>query len=175
MPSTCPLTSDLNFTPSSTAFGSAASAVAGVTPDPHIEQGHETFTETPAEGLSLLPLSSTARDLIVVLGLPCATQLYDQLEVPLAGCQVAPPSVETSTPATTPPPASVAVPEMVTLAPSVRLAPALGELIVELGAAVSVEAVAGTSPDCSVCGWAPMSANRLTVACFMLGSGGLPL
>jgi hypothetical protein len=41
----------------------------------------------------------------------------------VTGRQVLPPSVETSTPATTPPPASVAVPLMVTAEPSVRDAP----------------------------------------------------
>ena len=42
----------------------------------------------------------------------------------VAGCQVVPPSVETSTPATTPPPVSVAVPLIVTDEPSARSAPA---------------------------------------------------
>ena len=30
---------------------------------------------TPADGVSMLPLSSVARDMIVVDGLPCAIQL----------------------------------------------------------------------------------------------------
>ena len=55
-------------------------------------------------------------------------------------------SVETSTPATTPPPASVAVPEIVILPPSPRLAPFVGVVIVEVGAVASVEAVAADSP-----------------------------
>ena len=66
--------------------------------------------------------------------------------VNVAGCQVLPPSVETSTPATTPPPASVAVPVIVTAAPSWRFAPTAGEVIVELGGAVSVDAVAARQP-----------------------------
>jgi hypothetical protein len=45
----------------------------------------------------------------------------------------------------------------------------------EVGGVWSVEPVAGTSPDMSVAGWIPMSANRFTVACCMFGSGGLPL
>ena len=40
--------------------------------------------------------------------------------MPLAGCHVVPPSVETSTPATTPPPVSVAVPEIVIGEPLAR-------------------------------------------------------
>ena len=47
----------------------------GVAPTPQIEQVQPMVTGTPAEGVSRLPLSSTARDLIVVPGLPCATQL----------------------------------------------------------------------------------------------------
>ena len=42
---------------------------------PQIEQVQPTLSETPADGVSMLPLSSTARDLMVALGLPCATQL----------------------------------------------------------------------------------------------------
>ena len=39
---------------------------------------------------------------------------------------------------------------------------------------VPCEAVTATSPDCSVPGCTPMSANRLTVACCILGSGAEP-
>ena len=42
-----------------------------------------------------------------------------------------------------------------------------GEVIVEVGGVVSVDAVAGVSPDISVVGCTPMSANRFTVACCM--------
>ena len=94
---------------------------------------------------------------------------------PCAGCQVVPPSVETSTLPTWPPPdspaTSVAVPLIVTGAPLATLEPSSGELITELGGAVSVEAVAPTRSPCSVSGWAPMSASTLTVACCMRGSG----
>ena len=48
--------------------------------------------------------------------------------------------METSTPATTPPPLSVAVPVIVTVVPSATVAPAAGEVIVEVGAVVSVDA-----------------------------------
>ena len=51
----------------------------------------------------------------------------------------APPSVETSTPATTPPLVSVAVPVIVTALPSAIEAPDAGEVIVELGGVVSVD------------------------------------
>ena len=56
-------------------------------------------------------------------------------------------SVETSTPATTPPPVSAAVPEMVIFPPSPMLDPPAGEVIVEVGAVVSADAVATDSPD----------------------------
>src|SRR6185295_5252696 len=92
-----------------------------------------------------------------------------QLVVPVAGCHVVPPSVETSTPATWPP-LSDAVPEIVTFWPSLTVE---GTLRVEVGAVVSVEAEAPVRSDCIVAGWAPMSANRFTVACSMLRSAGL--
>src|SRR5262249_61041839 len=98
-----------------------------------MEHGHATLTVTPADGVSRFPLSSAALVRIVVVGLPCATQLYDQLVVPVAGCQVVPPSVETSTPATTPPPVSAAGPETVTAAPSARFAFGAGEGRGEVG------------------------------------------
>jgi hypothetical protein len=44
---------------------------------------------------------------------------------------------------------------------------AAGAVIVEPGALASVDALAATSPDCSVAGCAPMSARRLSVACCM--------
>jgi hypothetical protein len=68
----------VNFIPTVTALLSPESGAPPGVPDPHSEHGHETLTLTPAEGVSMLPLSSVARDMIVVEGLPCATQLYDQ-------------------------------------------------------------------------------------------------
>src|SRR5262245_44962192 len=115
-----PATSDWNFTPSSTALPSPLIA-AGVAEVPNRLQGQvwpPTATVTPAEGLSTLPLSSVARDLIVTWPAPDARQVYDQLPRPVAGCQLAPPSVDTSTPPTTPPPWSPAVPVIVTLVPT---------------------------------------------------------
>src|SRR4051812_47945658 len=105
MPVTRPKASDLNLTPTSTPLVSPASTCAGVT-EPHSEQLQATFTRTPLDGVSTLPLSSVARTRITVDGLPWANHEYVQLEVPVAGCHVVPPSVETSTPATTPPPPS---------------------------------------------------------------------
>src|SRR5215831_6330619 len=98
-------------------------------------------------------------------------QLYDQDVVPVAGCHVAPLSVETSTPATTPPPVSDAVPVIVTAVPLVSVAPPVGAVILDEGGVWSVEAVAATRPACIVVGWTPMSAIRLSVACCMLRSG----
>src|ERR1700730_13182383 len=154
---------------------SPRSATTGFMLGPKMEQGHATLTLATADGGPRFPLSSTARDLIVVVGLPCAIHEYVQLVVPFAGCQVVPPSVDTSTPATTPPPASPAVPLMVTAAPSVRLAPEAGELICELGGVVSVDGLAATRPPSRLNGWAPMSAKRLTVACCIVLSGEPPV
>ncbi len=70
----------------------------------------------------------------------------------VTGCQVVPPSVETSTPATTPPPESVAVPLMVTAEPSRQVRVCAGEVIVEVGAVVSADAVAAVSPGIRVSG-----------------------
>ena len=88
----------------------------------------------------------------------------------VTGCQVLPPLVEISTPATTPPPESVAVPVMVTACPSEKVAPGDGEVIVEVGGVVSVDAVVDVSPVISVAGCAPISARMFTVACCMTGS-----
>ena len=46
-------------------------------------------------------------------------------------------------------------------------------LMTEVGLVWSVEAVAGVSPDCSVPGWMPMSASKLTIACCTRGSVGV--
>src|SRR5262249_46264209 len=71
----------------------------------------------------------------------------------------------------TTPPASDAVPLTVTGDPLATVAPAAGAVTAEAGGVASVEAVAGTRPDCRVVGWTPMSARRLTVACCMVRWG----
>src|SRR5665647_3046009 len=141
-----PEVSDLNLTPTSTAEALPESARTGGVPTPQMEHVHPMLSDVPAEGVSRFPLSSTARVLMVALGWPCATQLYVQPVVPVAGCQVVPPSVDTSTPATTPPPVSEAVPDIVIRPPSPTLAFAVGEVTVDEGAVVSVEAVAAVRP-----------------------------
>ena len=60
---------------------------------------------------------------------------------------------------------------IVTVDPTVKLALLTGDVIVDVGAVTSVEAVARTRPGLSVAGCAFMSASRLTVACCMAGSG----
>ena len=85
-----------------------------------------------------------------------------------------PPSVETSTPPTFPP-ASAAVPRIVTPLPRSTVVPAAGDVIVALGGARSVDALAADSPAWSVRACAPMSAKRLTVAWRIDGSAGEPL
>lgn len=76
-----------------------------------------------------------------------------------------PPSVETSTRATTPPPLSVAVPVIVTGRRAGTVAFAAGLVTVMAGPVWSVEAVATTRLVCGDLGWTPMSAKMLTVAC----------
>jgi hypothetical protein len=89
--------------------------------------------------------------------------------VPDAACQVVPPSVDTSTPATWPP-VSAAVPDSTTLVPLVTEVLAAGAEMVTVGAVVSVDALAANRPLISVAGCTPMSANRLMTSCCMLGS-----
>src|SRR4051794_34086728 len=174
MPLTVPKTSDLNLTPTSTELASPESADAGVVPD-HSEHGQPTLTVVPLPGVPTFALSSVARALMFAVGLPWAVHEYVQIVVPVAGCHVLPPSVETSTPATTPP-ASLAVPVIVVVAPSWRLAPFAGDVMVAVGAVLSVDLLATLSPSAgsSANGCTPMSAKRLTVACCMLLSSGVP-
>src|SRR4051794_24423012 len=130
--------------PSSTGVGSPESPSVGVMLSPHSEHEHMTVTFVPADGVCRLAESSTARTLIVEVGLPWTVQLYVQLVVPVAGCQVVPLSVETSTPATWPP-TSVAVPLSVTLLPSAALEGQARSTAV--GAVVSVDCEAEFSVD----------------------------
>src|SRR5829696_634580 len=123
--------------PTSMPAPSPESAAAGAV-SPNSVQGQSTVTVRPAPGVSMLPLSSVARVRIVVDGEPWATHEYDQAVVPVAGCQVAPPSVEISMPPTTPP-MSEAVPLMVTLVPSATVVGAL--VMVDVGLVVSVDLV----------------------------------
>src|SRR5690348_12548958 len=102
-----PSRSDLKRTPTSIALVSFSSTIDGVTLVPNRLHGQPMPTETPGDGDSTLPLSSVARVRILVVGAPCAIHVELQAVVPVAGCHVVPPSVETSTPATVPPPASV--------------------------------------------------------------------
>ena len=64
-----------------------------------------------------------------------------------------PPSVETSTPATTPV-ELLAVPVIVVAVPSLKLAPPVGEVIDEVGGVVLVDWVAALSPEtCAPLDW----------------------
>ena len=85
-----------------------------------MEQGQPAFTVTDllAGVRWMLPMSSTARDLIVTgPWLAVVVHAICQLVRPVAGRHVVPPSTDTSTPATTPPPVSEAVPAIVTVVP----------------------------------------------------------
>ena len=74
---TAPKLSALNLTPTSPAVGSpeSASAVGTWVLVPHSEHGQLTLTVTPAPGVCRLPLSSTARTLTTVEGLPWAVHV----------------------------------------------------------------------------------------------------
>src|SRR5262245_61241578 len=116
-----PLTSLLNLTPTSTAVPSPEFRTAGVTVGFHsVVHGQlpgPMVTVTPAPAVWMLPLSSIAR--LRMLALPTAPGDQSKLHalVPVAVRQVAPPSTDTSTPATTPPPLSLATPLIVTRSP----------------------------------------------------------
>ena len=101
--------------------------------------------------VSIFPVSSNPRLLIVTVPLEEGVHVKLQLVVPVATCHVTPPSTETSTPATTPP-ASEAVPAIVIAVPLLTVAPSAGELIVVTGAWLSEEAVAAINPLCNVAG-----------------------
>ena len=81
----------------------------------------------------------------------------------------APPSIDTSTPATRPP-ASVAVPDTVTRLPCAMLEPDAGWSTETSGAVVSVDFVATCRSSAIVVAGASMSASRLTVAWRIRGS-----
>src|SRR3954470_23251227 len=178
MPFIEPVTSERNFTPISTGLGSFTDAIDGVAvslqiraPAADVAVPGTTVTVVEPPAPSRLPLSSTAALRIVTVPSARGAHAKLQLSRPVAGCQVAPPSTETSTPPTTPPPASAAVPEIRTVEPAWTVPPGTGSTR-EAGGVRSVEAGAGASGACSVPGCAPMSASRLTVACWMRGSGG---
>src|SRR3954471_14863961 len=161
-----PFESARNFIPSSTDAVSPSSIGAGGTTEAsQTEQGHDfvppIVTATPAEGVSTLPVSSKPRLRIVVGPDPETVHANDQVVVPDAARHVVPPSVDTSTPETIPPPVSEEVPLIVMVDPAATVAPLIGEVIVDVGATASVEAVVATSPLWSVPGWTPISANRL--------------
>src|SRR5688572_1657926 len=162
-----PATFERKRVPSSTEFGSASTPLLGVTPG-HSEHGHAAppITKVTVVGaLCRLPLSSTPRTRTVADPVDGPTQVYDQLARPEAGCQVLPPSVETSMPATTPP-TSLAVP-LITTEFCGTFAPEAGVVIVTVGAVLSLDALCADSPGCRLAGCTFMSANWFTVACCM--------
>src|SRR2546427_2569637 len=165
-----------NFTPNSTGCASTTLATAGVADRSQMLHGQVkavTLTLVPALGVSRFPLSSVAR-LLITAGPPVdGVQWYVQFPCPVARCHDAPPSTETSTAATMPL-ASDAVPLITTSAPTMSVDPLTGETIVDVGAVVSVDAVAATRPAVRLPGCTPMSANKLTVACCMSVFAGVP-
>src|ERR671917_2111532 len=157
-----PASSERNLTPTSIPPGwlSLALGLLGVSLSLQMLHGlaawHSrgaTVTFTVADGLPMLPESSTARLLRVNWPVEPGVQVKLQFSRPVAVCQ-GPPLIETSTAPTLPPPASVAVPWTVTL-PACTFDPLLGEVIWEVGAVVSVEAWAGFISRWRVAGWTP--------------------
>src|ERR1043166_456581 len=102
-----PLKSDRTLTPTSIALVSLKSTAEGTAmAGSHRLHGHCGFwivTVTPAAGVSIFPLSSTARLLMVTLPRRVGVHANVHDSRPIAGCHVAPPSTDTSTPATMPP------------------------------------------------------------------------
>src|SRR6476659_8876922 len=128
MPVMEPAVSVRNFRPSSTelesdSFGFCGTALAGQMVHGHVRP--PTVTLTPDDGAPMFALSSVARARSVAV--PALLGVH--VHVPVARCQVAPLSVETSTPATTPPPVSVAVPDTVTALPTLVLEPFAGAVM----------------------------------------------
>src|SRR3989442_4578254 len=108
-----------NFKPSSLLLVSPLDAIAGTVLALQIEQGHvrvAMLIVMPAPGVSTFALSSTARLLSVIepatVGVHVCCHVLLPGVHPEAGCHVAPPSTQTSTPATSPP-VSVTLPAIV--------------------------------------------------------------
>src|SRR3954452_16682575 len=177
MPVMNPSMSLLNLTPSSYGLASAALGLVGTVVGFHkpVHGQAPTTTETvmPAPDASRLPLSSIERLRIVAAPGTLGDQSKLQVVVPAATCHVLPPSTDTSTLATAPPPVSAAVPLMVTRLPVSIAALAAGDVMVDVGAKMSVVAPAairgraGSAPGCREPGCTPMSASRFTVACWI--------
>jgi hypothetical protein len=96
-----------------------------------------TVTVICVVGFCTFPLVSTARLLIVSCPGALGVNVKLHAVVPVAALKVAPPSTDTSTLTTDPPPVSLAVPVMLTVVPISIVAPSVGDVIVEVGGAVS--------------------------------------
>src|SRR6185436_9414089 len=110
-----------------------------------------TVTVTLGLGCPTFPLSSTARLSRLAVCAGPVPQLNVQFESPLARFQVLPPSTDTSTALTRPPPVSAAVPAMTT-ADDGGTVPGWGEVMVDVGASVSLDVADEESPACNVRG-----------------------
>src|SRR3954462_12848035 len=123
MPEMNPFTSLLKRTPSSTAPESTklitrGRAVAGSHRLVHGQLLAATETVMLLMAVWMLPLSSMARLWISTEPVADGIQSNVQFDCPCAGRQGAPPSNETSTPATAPPPVSDAMPCSVSRVPT---------------------------------------------------------
>src|SRR5262252_7390710 len=101
-----PSMTERNFTPISMGLASLIEGLAGVIVGFQIVHGKvrcPTLMVTPAFGVSVLTLSSIARDWMVWLPRAVGMKVKLHEVVPAARFHVAPLSTETSTPATTPP------------------------------------------------------------------------
>ena len=144
-------------------------SMATVAAHPHA--GTVTVTETPADGVSTLPLVSVARLFSVTDPIVIGVHAYVHGAVPAADFHVAPPSVDTSTRATWPPPMSLAVPNITSCDPLSNEAPGEGLVMIDAGACVSFTGAPGTRPGWSEPASTPMSDSRFTVACWSATSG----
>ena len=162
-----------NFSPTSMGLASLMAAAAGTTEACQIDAGkprRTPVTVTPGPGTSTLTLSSTARERMVSGPSAVGRNVKLQAVVPAARRQVAPPSTDTSTAATTPS-ASAAVPVTVSGVPTGTSAPVAGHVTTDVGGVWSADVDGYTRFDCSVAGSAPMSASTLAVACCIRACG----
>ena len=166
-----------NLTPNSTAEVSG-SIRSGTAVDGQIEQGQvgdppdghrHTRSWRPRGCRCRRPHASESSTVPMSTGL----KVYVQASRPVARRHVSPSSIETSTPPTRPPPLSIAVPVIDRTRANwqdvTRRRRGDRRRRREWCRSTGVAIV---SPGRMVAGWTPMSANRLTVACWAAGSAG---
>ena len=134
-----------NRTPTSTADPSPESMSVGVSPTGQIEHGAARGPAVSARlaGDSMLHESSMARTRTVRVPDAVGVKAMLHEPVPVARRQVVPPSVDTSTAATSPPPLSTVTPVTTTGEPMGTVVAGAGAVKVVEGGTVSVDCAAG--------------------------------